>query len=177
MYYTGVGSREQFSELMDKMTAVANYLSDNNFILRSGGAGGADTAFQSGASPHKTEIWIPWSSFKPKNIKGQYKVLTDDKFKIAREYILGNNIIPWFDRMKQGAQKLHARNYYQVFGDNNMPSEFLLYSAPVINGEVKGGTRTAVEIAKLENIPVFNISKSDELNKFRSFISAVVKNA
>ncbi|MEO0804461.1 MAG: hypothetical protein AAFY57_19655 [Cyanobacteria bacterium J06642_2] len=37
------------------------------------------------------------------------------------------------------------------------PSEFVVYWAPERDGEIKGGTRTAVMLARSRNIPTFNL--------------------
>jgi predicted Rossmann fold nucleotide-binding protein DprA/Smf involved in DNA uptake len=50
MYYTGVGSRECPTYILDLMTQYATVLNNKGYILRSGGALGADSAFQSGST-------------------------------------------------------------------------------------------------------------------------------
>ena len=155
-YYTGVGSRETPSEIMDYMSSISWHLSDLGYVLRSGGADGADSAFQCNADPDNTEIWIPWSKFAPP-IAGNYITITDAQYSFAREFLLNNDILPWFDRMKQGAKKLHARNVFQIIGTSCKPSEFCLYYAEEDNnGKVSGGTRTAVEVARLVGVPCYN---------------------
>ena len=60
-YYTGIGSRETPSHILELMTKIAKYLDSLGFILRSGGAPGADTAFANGAV--NKQIFIPWKNF------------------------------------------------------------------------------------------------------------------
>jgi len=49
-YYTGVGSREIPNEIIALMKRVSSKLSKSGWVLRSGGAVGADSAFESGAN-------------------------------------------------------------------------------------------------------------------------------
>lgn len=53
MFYTGIGSRETPQEIQNLMFKIAQKL-DSKYILRSGGADGADLAFEKGSS--KKEI-------------------------------------------------------------------------------------------------------------------------
>lgn len=46
--YTGIGSRETPYEIQDLMKRIAFKLAENGWLLRSGGAEGADTAFENG---------------------------------------------------------------------------------------------------------------------------------
>lgn len=50
VYYTGVGSRKTPQSILILMNKIAQHFSSYGWILRSGGAQGADTAFESGAS-------------------------------------------------------------------------------------------------------------------------------
>ncbi len=47
-YYAGIGSRKTPPEMMSLMTDLAARLEEQGWILRSGGAIGADSAFQLG---------------------------------------------------------------------------------------------------------------------------------
>ena len=48
MYYTGIGSRETPIEIQKLFINVGRYLAKKKLILRSGGANGADQAFEKG---------------------------------------------------------------------------------------------------------------------------------
>ena len=45
-YYTGIGSRETPKDIMQLMSKLAYKLASEGYILRSGAAQGADTAFE-----------------------------------------------------------------------------------------------------------------------------------
>lgn len=53
MYYTGIGSRETPEEVLSLFTIVGEFLAKKGYILRSGGAKGADKAFEVGCDKAK----------------------------------------------------------------------------------------------------------------------------
>ena len=63
--YTGIGSRETPLEYIQLFIRIAEYLASVGYTLRSGGANGADLAFEIGCDNKqgKKEIYIPWYSF------------------------------------------------------------------------------------------------------------------
>lgn len=147
-YYTGVGSRSTPKDIQQVMTSYAKRLSLFGYTLRSGGAEGADTAFELGAL--RSQIYLPWKSFNDNN-SSLYGV-SDKALNIA------SKIHPAWGKCSQGAKKLHGRNVYQVLGKHlNTPSEFVIYWAEENDGNVQGGTRTAVELARYYNIPTYNL--------------------
>lgn len=48
-YYAGIGSRNTPADILDLMTHLARRLDSRGYTLRSGGADGADAAFERGA--------------------------------------------------------------------------------------------------------------------------------
>lgn len=173
-YYTGVGTRDTPPDIFELAVWLGSELAKKGYTLRSGAAAGMDTAFQHGCSlvDGYGDIYIPWKGFHKKNVclgkssNVKYYTPTAPKFNIAREYLICEDIIPWFDNMKQGAQKLHARNYYQVVGHNNIKSDICLWYANIDkNGEPKGGTRTTVLLARSFGIEDINIGKYNTKDK------------
>lgn len=174
-YWTGIGSREVPNEIAELQVEIGRRMATLGYVLLSGGAAGSDTNFHKGVcevDPSLAEIWIPWSGFMKELLPSKESVrIIPDKhdMDIARQYYLDNNIIPWFDNMKQGAQKLHGRNYFQVFSDQtgNLPaSSVVIYAAEEnTRGEVKGGTRSAVMIARNEKLPTFNLMIPEQKDK------------
>lgn len=145
--YTGVGSRETPEHIQEIITKIAIQLDNLGYTLRSGGADGADTAFSKGSS--NKEIYIPWKGFAEGKVP-DYSSFADDLLK---------EVHPAYEKLSQGAKKLHLRNVNQVLGDNlNKPSNFLICWAKTDkNGIPKGGTRTAWMIAKKFGVPCFNL--------------------
>ena len=139
------------------MTAIARFLEQEGYILRSGGANGADLAFEHGVvDAAMKHIYLPERGFNG-NTSPLYGV-DDDALALAA------SIHPAWDRCKSYARLLHARNCYQVLGQKlNEPSDFLLCWTE--NGEKRGGTRTAIVLAENNNIPVLNFGKFDNSKK------------
>lgn len=168
LFYTGVGSREISQEEHSTIISISEALASTcKWTLRSGGAVGSDEAFQTGAvkSPDRlvrTQVWLPWSSFR-KDFQectpwDSYEVLSEEEFMRARDFYLQTGIISWFDNMTSAAQRLHARNFYQVVGkDHEEVSKMCIYCADEENREVKGGTRSTVMVARAFKIPTYNI--------------------
>lgn len=152
-FYTGIGSRQTPENICDIMTDIASRLS-GQITLRSGGADGADDAFERGCNMD-CEIYIPW-----KNFNGR----THDRCIIVGEdqtcLQIASEIHPKWIACKRGARLLHARNVCQILGrDPNNPTKSLFVLAYTENGELKGGTSTALKLAALNNIPIFNFGK------------------
>lgn len=146
--YAGIGARITPPEIQDFMTAAAIQLSSHDMVLRSGGADGADLAFERGADPTKKEIYLPWGGFNGNRSK---LVLEDPRaFEIAAQYH------PKWLRLNQAVQKLMARNVYQLLGRNlDDPVRFVLCWTE--GGKGMGGTGQALRIARDINIPVFDM--------------------
>lgn len=151
-YYTGIGSRSTPQNVMQLMTKVATYLSSIGYILRSGGADGADSAFESGST--NSEIFLPWPNFN--NKKG---IVCSHPLAIE----LAMRFHPNYSNLSAGAKKLMHRNSHQLFGVNmDTPSDFVICWTP--NGSGSGGTGQALRIAKYYNIPIFDIGHYNNMD-------------
>jgi hypothetical protein len=152
-YYTGIGSRQTPEKHCAMFTGIAFVLSQMGYILRSGGADGADTAFENGVSLQgEKEIYLPWKNFN-KNPSPLYTPLPE-------AYEIAKRIHPAWHACTRGAKMLHARNVHQVLGqDLKTPSKFVL--CWTLHADSAGGTRTAIEVAKENNIPVHNFGNDD----------------
>lgn len=169
-YYTGVGSRETPDHILKIMRDVAFKLDEMGWILRSGGADGADTAFQIGAVNTPSEIYLPWNNFN----QTPGRTIDASKLSNYREASdIASGLHPAWDRLTRGPRALHTRNVYQVLGlDLDTPSRLLVCWAPIVGkrGEVKGGTNTAVKLARMKGIPVRNLYEEDVLQRVCNFI-------
>lgn len=148
-YYAGIGSRELPKNVYKFFIALGRYYAQQGFILRSGGANGSDSAFEEGCDlvGGAKEIYLPWKDFN--NNKSSLYNTPPDADKIAAR------IHPAWDKLSQGAKKLHSRNICQILGqDMQTPVKFVLCYTQ--NGVTTGGTATAINLAKEHNIPVFN---------------------
>lgn len=165
MYYTGIGSRQTPLEVMNLITILSHKLC-KKYILRSGAASGADTAFENGCN-NNSEIWIPWKNFNNHN---SINLPNEQSFKLAEKYH------PVWDKLTDGAKKLHARNCHQVLGkDLKTPSKFLICWTEY--GEIKGGTATAIKLAKDNFIPILNLGKYTNItNMYDAFLDFMILN-
>jgi hypothetical protein len=165
-YFTGIGSRETPGEIQLLMTDLGYALSKKKYILRSGGAPGADTAFEYGTldALHETgvdrrEIYMPWKGFNrgEKRDESSDVVPSGDLLDLAMT--LASSIHPAWDKCSPAARTLHSRNVFQIWGrDLETPSEFvILWATPVGKRAVKGGTNMAYQIALAADIPIYNL--------------------
>lgn len=153
--YTGIGSRETPKEALDIFTQIAEVLDILGYKLRSGGADGADTAFELGSSDK--EIYIPWAGFNKST--SRYHNVSDEALHMASKYH------PYWDKCSPGAKKLHARNCYQVLGyDLKTPTSFIICYTK--GGKGGGGTGQALRVAKDHNIKIFDAGGYDDLGYF-----------
>lgn len=135
---------------MALMYALAAKLQLDGYILRSGGANGADNAFETGTT--MKEIYLPWPCFN--NRTSEYTSAS------AKAYLIAQEIHPAWSKLSLGAQKLHARNIHQVMGPQlDSPSDFVL--CWTANGAIKGGTATAINYALSLGIPVINMGTTE----------------
>lgn len=198
-YYTGVGSRETPPEVISVMEDAAFRLARLGFTLRSGKAGGADEAFQIGMQKYYesldngkqeeyrtrlAEIYIPWDGFATDNDNlwdyWDYPLSYVDYLmpeqKVVRDSLV-EEIHPNFEALKKkrGAFALHSRNVHQVLGANVLeprPSAFCLYYASEDkHGNPKGGTATAVNLAKKYGVRTLNLNTPGRLALLEQFLT------
>lgn len=149
-YFTGIGSRATPLEVCNFMQSIASRLEDSGYTLRSGGADGADLAFEHGIKllKHK-EIWIPWIGFN-----------NSESLNLPKQeaYDIASTLHPVWVRLRRSVKALHARNCHQVLGkDLKTKSNFVLCWTD--GGEIIGGTATAINLALNNDIPVLNFGK------------------
>lgn len=167
MFYTGVGSRETPRDVQAEMTKIAKRLDRLGYILRSGGAPGADSAFSIGA--RKFEVYLPWNGFNglAENRGKGYIVVKEN----TDSYIMAQSIMenhhPSPQRLFGGARKLMIRNTFQVLGEDlKTPSNFLICWTK--NGKDSGGTGQAIRIAKKYGITIYNLQKESDRDNLNS---------
>lgn len=151
-YYSGIGSRQTPTFICEVFTIIAQELSPY-WTLRSGGADGADNAFELGAGDNK-HIWLPWKKFN----KNESKLIFKDKRATAiLKTVLSED---HFSKLTDAAVRLHSRNVHQVMGDliDEPDSKFVLCWTVDAQDNL-GGTATAIKLAKELNIPVYNFGK------------------
>lgn len=155
MFYTGAGSRTTPMHICQIMSEIADKMAKYGYTLRSGGAQGADKAFESGAK--SKEIFFANDA-------------TAEAMEIAKRFH------PAWDKMSMFAKRLHGRNAFQVLGrDLHTPSSGLICWTQdgCMSHEQRsirtGGTGTAISIASAYGVPVSNLRIPAELYKWRTW--------
>ena len=157
MYYTGVGSRKTPAHILALMRNIAIKLASINHTLRSGGADGADKAFEAGAGTQKQIFFA--------------STCTPEAMDIAKRFH------PAWDRCSAFARKLHGRNAFQVLGPNlNDPSTGLICWTPdgCVSHRTRsintGGTGTAISIAEAYGVPISNLAIPEHYERWDVWI-------
>lgn len=150
--YAGIGARETPKDILKEMEYIGETMCKNGWVLRSGAAPGADQAFEKGCDKVdnlRKEIFLPWEGFEghPSGYYSPWK----------RAYQIAQGVIPWWDNLSDGAKKLHARNAHQILG-HGLNEEVKMVICWTEGGKLKGGTATAIKIAKKHDIPVINLA-------------------
>lgn len=171
-YYTGVGSRDTPDYILQVMYRIAKHLanSDTGWVLRSGGADGADDAFFGGCGIGEKEIYLPWDGFNGFRTDNKEIFLPEHFKNYDTAKRICSTVHGYYGNLKRGALALHHRNIYQVLGLNlhTDSKAVFCWAPPTKNGRVKGGTATAVELALRKKIPVYNLY-------FDNVLEAVIK--
>jgi hypothetical protein len=130
------------------MRDYASRLAARGYILRSGGATGADTAFKLGAGQH--DIYLPWSGYN-----GQTGIVVGNDAYL-RDISAPHH--PAWAELTQGMRRLHTRNAAVICGHTRplVLSDFVLCWTP--RGRGAGGTGQAIRIAEAYHVPVYDLA-------------------
>ena len=167
-YYAGIGARKTPPEIMSLMTDLAARLEEQGWILRSGGAIGADGAFQIGVKdPDNQRIYTTNSMYEEGNISDAWASV--DRYHPNPRAINGY------------VRELMARNYFQVMGKcSGVPSKFVIcwtdsYETDEqgLIKDASGGTGQAVRIAYQNDILVYNLKHKEHLGRVLKFVDKV----
>lgn len=152
-YYAGVGSRKTPPKVQTLFKKLATELESDGYILRSGGASGADISFSKGCNIK--EIYLPGKEFNGHKADNQ-TFFDCTKLPNWNEAIaIAKQFHPAPQNLKPFALSLMARNSYQVLGiDLSTPASFIVCWTP--QGKPTGGTSQAIRIANSYKIPIIN---------------------
>ncbi len=156
--YAGIGSRSTPDHVLQIMRRVAHRLSEMGYALLSGGAAGADSAFEAGCFGNR-EIYLPWPGFR--HLQGRHCVTLPS----AEAFRVAEVVHPAWKRLGDTAQALMARNSHQVLGaDLRSPVDFVVCWTPdgceseATRSRNTGGTGQAIALANRWGIPVVNLA-------------------
>jgi hypothetical protein len=164
-YFTGVGSRNTPNDILKLMARIALILCTDGWCLRSGGASGADSAFEQGCN----------------HVNGHKEIFyandaTPEAMAIAQ------SVHPAWQYCSEYARKLHGRNSFQVLGkDLSTPSIGLICWTPdacishATRRRDTGGTGTAISIADNYGVTIANLANKEHLANWISFVNKRTK--
>jgi hypothetical protein len=136
-YYAGIGARATPNQVLHQMEGLALTYSGAQYILRSGGAAGADSAWQNGSRGH-------FQLFEAAHA-------TNEAIKMASQFH------PNWKACNQYVTRLHGRNMMILFGPRlDEPADFVCCWTP--GGKATGGTGQALRAAEHFGIPIFNLA-------------------
>ena len=174
MNWTGIGTRGFLPQkTINRQVAFGKAMASQGRELWAGGALQSDVNFLAGAlsfAPHSRinngrqhvvrSVGMERFS-RPRGSFPRLHLCEESDLKIAVDYYIENDILPesFFNKVDEITRALHARNFYQVMESVSVAkSELVVYTSLEDRwGNIKGGTRTAVNVARNEGIPNFNI--------------------
>lgn len=168
--YAGIGARATPSEVLRLMTQLAGRMESDGWRLRSGGARGADAAFEAGVQdPSRRAIYLPGASFNQRQAgsSGYIDSTRLPGWEQALETVARYHPAP--ERLSPFARDLMARNAMQVMGPNmDRPADLVVAYTP--GGEVVGGTGQALRMAGALGIPIRNLGDPATLASVRRYL-------
>jgi hypothetical protein len=165
--YTGIGSRSTPENIITLIHQVSKKLDEMGFLLRSGGADGADSSFEKFST--RKEIYLPWDGFNGCNHDGEsyFDYLQCPGWSIAKASVESFHPAP--KSLSNAGRRLMARNAMQISGrDCKSPTDVVICWTK--DGNNVGGTSQAIRIAKALNIPILNLGHLKTEQFFRKFV-------
>jgi len=172
--YAGIGSRKTPLLICEVMEKLAIKLANKDCVLRSGGARGADTAFERGCDSVLGVKQIFYIDKCVQRIQRQDGSILDRESNyslnsLQEAELLASKYHPNWNGLSKYIRKLHTRNVFQILGLNlNCYSNFVLCWTPdgakTETTSKTGGTGQAIRIANAYGIKVYNLADQEDLN-------------
>ena len=158
LVYAGIGSRQTPAEMLVAMTELARELERAGWHLHSGGADGADTAFENGTTRAGRTVYLPWKRYNDRS--GNECVTLTNSEQSHAQGIVSKYHGAW-ERCSRGARALHGRNEAIIHGLGHAPTDrrvdAVICWTP--GGATQGGTATGMKMARTAGIPVLNLAR------------------
>ena len=187
--YAGVGSRATPAEVLAGMSDVAQVLGDAGFALSTGGADGADRAFEAGALRTDAPVTVhtPWPGYNGYRSGRDPESDIDVIYPRAGDTVRGTSFLhlarkhhPAWDRCRRGARALFLRNVSILAGALDDEGTVLPVSAVIAwtpngraHGREAGGTGHTLRVAADLGIPVVNLSERTPPERNADFLAAI----
>ena len=173
-FYAGIGSRETPDNILQQMELIAREAAAHQWTLRSGGADGADSAFELGAVEGGGMMDI----FLSKKRRDHPSELTDvSPFNLS---IAASIHKKWY-ALSDSQRGLLGRNVCQMMGrhtsvDSELTKFVACWTPDGCESEAEysirtGGTGLAIALADRLQIPVYNLANPGRLDKIREAIT------
>jgi hypothetical protein len=167
-FYAGIGSRETPQDVLNAMQEIAYQLGSKGYVLRSGGAIGADTAFFNGANKQGLpipKVYLPsawFNGYRHCPILGFFDSTTAPTWSEALALV--DKYHPAPEKLSEFARKLMARNAYQVLSTTlKDPVDFVICWTK--GGKLVGGTAQAMKIAMDFGVPIYNLANVEDVRR------------
>ena len=173
--YTGVGSRTTPEHILKIMRDAAAELASGGWVLRSGAASGADSAFEEGCDMMRgrKEIYLPFRGFNGN--RSHLDAPSPEAFGLASHYH------PHWHGLSSVGKRLMARNMHQVLGaDLKTQADILICWTPdgckssAERSKKTGGSGQAIDLASDRAVPVLNLFHPSHQNRLQAFVEGVL---
>jgi predicted Rossmann-fold nucleotide-binding protein len=156
--YAGIGSRRLSGSELKRCREIGKQMARDGWILRTGGAEGADQAFAEGAllAGGRVIICLPWSSYEKKWVEWAKRHGAEVEVLGSRDFEAWDSVDqyhPAVSRLSRGVRALHARNFVIFRGTE------LCIAAPKKDRYGRyGGTGQGMRIAEDRGIEIQGLS-------------------
>lgn len=184
-YVAIVGSREVPLDELELMIRLGRTTTDIGLADSSGDAFGSDRAGWWGSQQSRVYAKVGARIYLTESWRARKRAEENPFFIIAEDFpekwdmakALALNARGTFNGLNEYGIGLHTRNVYQIYGHTlDEPVKLIIYYAPTVgkveNEFVKGGTNTALQLAKQAEIPVrINLATKKGLDWAEKFLS------
>ena len=187
--YAGVGSRRTPPEILDAMCDIAQTLGDAGTALSTGGADGADKAFETGALRTDAPITVhtPWpgyNGYRPgRDPETDIDIVHPKSTESVQGHVyadLARDHHPYWERCSRGARALFVRNVSILAGaldgdGGTLPVRAVIAYTPngLPVGREAGGTGHTLRTADSLDIPCVNLSRRTPPERNAAALAAV----
>lgn len=152
-----IGSRRLSAGQVERCRQTGARLAERGALVVSGGAEGADLSFVEGAleAGGRALCVLPWASYNSALIPAGCERLVFNPAVHQRWLALARQQHPVWDRLSQGARRLHARNTGILLGE--APDERVSAVVAQRAADRRGGTEQGLRLARVLDIRIIDL--------------------